>query len=382
VDLLVGLLGVPSLVLLAALLLEGATRSMGRIVGWSRRTGTAGARVAGPWRAPARRGSGGAASGRRTRRHFQRASAGGMLSIAAASRAAEGGAAVLHRPIPRSGEPLPVVGLGTWQTFDVGSAPAARAPLAEVLRRFLAAGGRAIDTSPMYGRAEQVVGDLLAESGAASRVAASGAPVPAPPGGRAPFLATKVWTTGRGAGEAQARESMRRMRASTLDLLQVHNLLDWETHLPMLRTWKEHGRIRYLGVTHYALAAFPQLERLLRGERLDFVQLPYSAATREAEKRLLPAAADAGAAVLVMRPFEEGALLRAVRGRPVPAWAADVGAASWAQLFLKFVLSHPAVTCAIPATSKPDHLTDNLAAGTGPLLDERQRRRLVDEIRR
>ena len=321
---------------------------------------------------------------RLTRRRFLRVSAGGMLSVAAASRAAEGGAAVLHRPVPRSGELLPAVGLGTWQTFDVGSAPAARAPLAEVLRRLLAGGGRVVDSSPMYGRAEEVVGDLLAalgdRSGPASAAGASAGP--SSPVAAAPFLATKVWTTGRAAGEAQARESMRRMRASTLDLLQVHNLLDWETHLPMLRAWKEHGRIRYHGVTHYAVSAFPQLERLLRAERLDFVQIPYSAATREAEKRLLPAAADAGVAVLVMRPFEEGALFQAVRGRPVPGWAAEVGAASWAQLFLKFVLSHPAVTCAIPATSRPDHLSDNLAAGVGPLLDERQRRRLADEVRR
>jgi aryl-alcohol dehydrogenase-like predicted oxidoreductase len=310
---------------------------------------------------------------RLTRRRFLRVSAGGMLSVAAVTRAAGGGAAMLHRPIPRSGEALPVVGLGTWQTFDVGASSEVRAPLAEVLRRFLSGGGRVVDSSPMYGRAEEVVGDLLASPAGVA---------PPAPGDAAPFLATKVWTTGRGPGEAQARASMRRMRVSTLDLLQVHNLLDWETHLPTLRSWKEQGRIRYLGVTHYSLSAFAQLERLLRSERLDFVQLPYSVSTREAEKRLLPAAADAGAAVLVMRPFEEGALFRSVRGRPVPAWAAEVGASSWAQLFLKFVLSHPAVTCAIPATSRPEHLTDNLAAGAGPLLEEKHRRRLADEIRR
>jgi diketogulonate reductase-like aldo/keto reductase len=279
---------------------------------------------------------------------------------------------MLQRPIPRSGEPLPAIGLGTWQTFDVGASAEARAPLAAVLRGLLDGGGRVIDSSPMYGRAEGVVGDLLAELPAA----------PTPSGSPAPFLATKVWTTGRAAGEAQARESMRRMRASVLDLLQVHNLLDWETHLPTLRAWKDRGRIRYLGVTHYSLSAFPQLERLMAAERLDFVQLPYSAATREAERRLLPAAAASGTAVLVMRPFEEGALFEAVRGRPLPAWAPEVGATSWAQLFLKFVLSHPAVTCAIPATAKPAHLAENLRAGAGPLLDERQRRRLADEIRR
>ena len=272
---------------------------------------------------------------------------------------------MLERPIPRSGERLPAIGLGTWQTFDVGPSPQERAPLAEVLRLFLDGGGRVIDSSPMYGRAETVVGDLLAADAALPR----------------PFLATKVWTTGRAAGEAQVRESTRRLRTDRLDLLQVHNLLDWETHLPVLRAWKEQGRIRYLGVTHYAASAFPLLERMLATEHLDFVQLPYSIGTREAEKRLLPAAADAGTAVLVMRPFEEGALFAAVRGKPLPAWAAEIGATSWAQVFLKFVVSHPAVTCAIPATSKPDHQKDNLAAGAGPLPDERLRKRMAAEFR-
>lgn len=275
-----------------------------------------------------------------------------------------GDLAMLRRSIPGSGESLPAVGLGTWQTFDIGTEASGRASRTEVLRRFLAGGGRVIDSSPMYGRAEAVVGELLADVGGA------------------PFLATKVWTTGRIAGEAQMRESLRRMRTGRMDLMQVHNLLDWETHLPVLRAWKAEGRIRYLGVTHYSLPAFAQLERLIRTEGLDFVQLPYSVATREAEKRLLPAAAASGTAVLVMRPFEEGALFHAVRGRDLPAWAAEVGAKSWAQLFLKFVLSHPAVTAAIPATARPDHVSDNLAAGAGPLLDGKMRRRLTEEIHR
>jgi aryl-alcohol dehydrogenase-like predicted oxidoreductase len=287
-----------------------------------------------------------------------------MLAAAAGGRAAEGGA-MAERTIPRTGESLPVVGLGTWQTFDVGSSPADRAPLAEVLRLFLAGGGRVIDSSPMYGRAEAVVGDLLS----------------AAPGPR-PFLATKVWTSGKAAGEAQMRESLRLLRAQRIDLMQVHNLLDWETHLPVLRAWKEQGRIRYLGVTHYATSSFPLLERLLATEKLDFVQLPYSIAGREAEKRLLPAAAASGTAVLVMRPFEEGALFSAVRGKPLPGWAAEIGAASWAQVFLKYVLSHPAVTSAIPATRKPEHMADNLAAGSGPLPDERMRRRMAADFRR
>jgi len=273
---------------------------------------------------------------------------------------------MLERRIPASGEPLPAVGLGTWQTFDVGGGAEERAPLAEVLRRFLSGGGAVVDSSPMYGRSESVVGDLLAEVSASAR----------------PFLATKVWTTGRAAAEGQLRDSLRHLRASRLDLLQVHNLLDWETHLPVMRSWKEQGRIRYLGVTHYSLSAFPLLEKLLRTERLDFVQLPYSLATREAEKRLLPAAADAGAAVLVMRPFEEGALFRAAIGKSLPSWANEAGASSWAQFFLKYILSHKAVTCVLPATSSPAHLAENLAAGGGDFPDERLRRRMVDEFRR
>jgi aryl-alcohol dehydrogenase-like predicted oxidoreductase len=272
---------------------------------------------------------------------------------------------MVHRPIPRTGEGLPVVGLGTWQTFDVGTSATEREPLAQVIHRFLEGGGRVVDSSPMYGRAEAVAGDLLAAERSTGKA----------------FVATKVWTTGRAAGEAQMRESARRLRADPVDLMQVHNLLDWETHLPVLRAWKEQGRIRYLGVTHYAQSSFPLLERLLRTEKLDFVQLPYSIASREAEKRLLPAAADSGTAVLVMRPFEEGALFRAVRGRPLPPEATEAGATSWAGYFLRFVLSHPAVTCAIPATSRPDHLAENLAAGAGPLPDDRMRRRMASAFR-
>jgi aryl-alcohol dehydrogenase-like predicted oxidoreductase len=299
-----------------------------------------------------------------TRRRFLQVSSAGMLAAAAGARAG-GGGGMESRPIPRSGEPLPVVGLGTWQTFDVGSAEAERAPLQEVLRILLDGGGRAIDSSPMYGRAEAVTGDLLARL----------PPLPRP------FLATKVWTTGRAAGEAQMRESMRRMRTGRMDLLQVHNLLDWETHLPVLREWKASGLVRYVGVTHHSPSAFPLLERLLATEKLDFVQLPLSIASREAERRLLPAAADAGAAVLVMRPFEEGALFSAVKGRALPAWAAEIGAASWAQVFLKYVVAHPAVTCAIPATRRPEHMRDNLAAGSGPFPDERMRRRMAADLR-
>jgi aryl-alcohol dehydrogenase-like predicted oxidoreductase len=268
------------------------------------------------------------------------------------------------RPIPRTGEALPAVGLGTWQTFDAGSGEAERAPLREVLRAFLAAGGRVIDSSPMYGRAEAVVGALLAEV----------------PGGERAWLATKVWTQGKAEGEAQIRESMRRMRARRLDLLQVHNLLDVETHLSTLRDLKQSGTIRYVGITHHARSSFGAMERLLRAEALDFVQLPYSAATREAEARLLPAARETGTAVLVMRPFEEGALFSRVRGKPLPAFAAELGCTAWSQLFLKFILAHPAVTAVIPATSRPRHLAENVAAGSGPLPDAAQRRWIAEAV--
>jgi len=209
---------------------------------------------------------------------------------------------IATRPIPSTGELLPVIGLGTWQTFDVGTSPAEREPLRQVLAAFLGGGGRVIDSSPMYGRAEGVVGDLLAERGA------DAARTP-------PFLATKVWTTGRERGVEQMRASMRLMRRPHLDLLQVHNLVDWRTHLETLRAWKKQGLVRYIGVTHYQLGALGELERIVSKEGIDFVQLPYSIATRDAEQRLLPAAAQHRVAVLVMRPFEEGALFGRVRGK-------------------------------------------------------------------
>jgi aryl-alcohol dehydrogenase-like predicted oxidoreductase len=313
-----------------------------------------------------------------TRRTFLAAG----LGLAAAGRAAGGGGAggggaggggagegtagIATRPIPRTGERIPVVGLGTWRTFDVGSSDADRAPLLEVLRRFLSGGGRVIDSSPMYGEAERVVGDLLARL----------------PDSPRPFLATKVWTRGRAQGEAEMAESMRRLRVERLDLMQVHNLLDWREHLTTMRAWKAAGRIRYVGITHYAASAFAELESILRTERVDFVQLPYSAARREAETRLLPAAAETGTAVLVMRPFEEGELFRMVKGRPLPTWAGELGVTSWSEVFLRFILSHPAVTAVIPATSKVAHLEENLRAGRGtPDVDPALRRRMERDLR-
>ena len=265
---------------------------------------------------------------------------------------------MLTRTIPKTKEAIPVIGLGTWQAFDVE--PTARVPLVEVVKQFLAAGGRVIDSSPMYGRAELVVGDVLGDLNAIGT----------------PFLATKVWTRGKREGVAQMEQSRRRMR-QRIDLMQIHNLLDWQTHLPVLREMKQAGVIRYLGVTHYAHGELPTIERMMRSESLDFVQVPYNLADRAVEARVLPAAADTGTAVLVMRPFEEGALFRRVRGKPLPGWAADIDCTSWAQIFLKFLIGHPAVTCPIPATADPVHLADNLQAGFGRLPDAALRRTMI-----
>jgi aryl-alcohol dehydrogenase-like predicted oxidoreductase len=265
------------------------------------------------------------------------------------------------RPIPRSGERLPCIGLGTWQTFDVGRDASERSAVAEVLKTFFAAGGRVIDSSPMYGRAEEVTGDSLDAIGALGT----------------PFLATKVWTSGKAEGIAQMERSFRLMRTKRMDLMQVHNLLDVKTHLPVLREWKRAGKVRYIGITHYSHGAFEEMERLVRTEGLDFVQLPYSLGDREAERRLLPAAKDSGTAVIVMRPFQEGALFRRVAGKALPAWAKELECTSFAQLFLKFILAHPAVTCPIPATSKPKHMADNVRAGSGPLPDAALQKRML-----
>jgi len=248
-----------------------------------------------------------------------------------------------HRAIPSSGELLPVIGLGTWQTFDV--AGAARAKLVPVVERFAAGGGRVIDTSPMYGRAEEAVGELK------------------PPDA---FLATKVWTEGREHGIEQMERSMRLLRTSRIDLMQVHNLVDWRTHLATLRQWKEEGRVRYIGITHYRTGAFPELEGIMRAEPLDFVQLPYSVSVPDAEQRLLPLAQERGIAVLVNRPFEEGAL---TRRHPRQA-----------ELLLRWIVSHPAVTCVIPATRNPEHLAENLRAGEGALLEAKERAHLRAQL--
>jgi diketogulonate reductase-like aldo/keto reductase len=274
------------------------------------------------------------------------------------------GQSVLRKPIPRSGELLPVIGLGTWQTFDVGVGAAERAPLKEVLREFVKSGGAVIDSSPMYGRSESVAGEIAAELGIHKQL----------------FVATKVWTSGRDAGIRQMEESFRRLRVEKLDLMQIHNLLDYRTHLATLRKWRDDGKIRYLGVTHYHAGAYPELAGVMATEELDFVQLNYSMAERDAEERLLPLAAEKGIAVLVNRPFAEGALFNQTRGKTLPSWAKEVGCASWAQFFLKFIIGHPAVTCVIPATSKVSHLSDNMQAGPGPLPDARMRAQMVQYL--
>src|SRR3954462_14669563 len=268
------------------------------------------------------------------------------------------------RPIPSTQEALPVIGCGTWQTFDVGPSPAERAPLGEVLDALFAGGGSVVDSSPMYGRAEGVVGGLLAAAGSRGRA----------------FLATKVWTRGRTEGIAQMERSMALLRTDRIDLMQIHNLVDWRTQLATLRDWKAQGRIRYLGVTHYTSSAYTELEAVMHAEPLDFIQVNYALDNREAERRILPLAAERGIAVLINMPFGGGGLLRRLLPRPLPPIANEIGCTSWAQVLLKFVLGHPAVTCAIPGTAKPAHMADNVRAGRGPLPDETMRGRIAAEI--
>ena len=256
---------------------------------------------------------------------------------------------------------MPVIGLGTWRAFDVGFGETERRPLRQVLQRLLDDGGRIIDTSPMYGRAEAVIGDLLTEMAARSRS----------------FLATKVWTTGRERGIEQMRRSAQLLRTEVIDLMQIHNLVDWRTHLATLPRMKEGERVRYIGITHYTTGALPELARILQAEPgIDFVQLGYSVAARAAETELLPIAAERGVAVIVNQPLERGDLLRRVRRQASPDWAREFDCASWAQLFLKYILAEPAVTCVIPATGNPDHMKDNLVAGSGSLPNPRQRRQI------
>jgi diketogulonate reductase-like aldo/keto reductase len=271
---------------------------------------------------------------------------------------------LLERSVPSTGEKLPVIGLGSWQVFDVGPGDAERRPLEDVMARLVGLGGRVLDSSPMYGRSEQVIGEIAAKLRLHSSM----------------FLATKVWTTGKEEGIASMERSLARLQTKKLDLMQVHNLVDARTHLATLRAWKEEGRLRYLGITHYNSSAYSEVVRLLRAEKVDFLQINCSLGEREAEGEILPLAQDRGVAVLINRPFGGGDLFSRIRQKPLPEWAAEFDCHSWAQFLLKWIVAHPAVTCAIPATGNVRHLEDNLQAGLGRLPDHKQRRRMVETI--
>jgi aryl-alcohol dehydrogenase-like predicted oxidoreductase len=265
----------------------------------------------------------------------------------------------IRKRIPSTGEQVPVIGLGTSGTFDVAPG-AARAALAPVLQAFFDGGGTLVDSSPMYGAAEEVLGELL------PRTRRHGV-----------FAATKVWTDGRQAGVEQLERSLGLWGVPRFDLVQIHNLRDWQVHVETLKDWKAKGRVRYVGITTSHGRMHDELERALAKEPFDFVQLSYNLGEREVERRLLPLAADRGIAVLVNRPFQRGGLFDRVRRTSLPPWAKELDIASWGQLFLKFAVSHPAVTCAIPATSKVEHLVDNMGAGLGRLPDAAARERMV-----
>jgi diketogulonate reductase-like aldo/keto reductase len=294
------------------------------------------------------------------------ASAAGLLLPVHAARSQSSGESskMLSRAIPSSSEKLPVIGLGTWQTFDVGASEAERRPLQEVLSTFVKLGGRVIDSSPMYGRAEEVIGELADRLRLRDSL----------------FLATKVWTRGKQSGVDSMERSFARLRTKTIDLMQVHNLVDVATHLATMREWKEQGRIRYIGITHYEAGAFGDVARILAKERLDFVQINYSIAEREAEVKILPLAQQRGVAVIANRPFGGGDLFSRVRGKPLPDFAKDFECTSWAQFFLKWIVAHPAVICAIPATNNVRHLEDNMGGGVGRLPDGKVRARMVEAV--
>ena len=271
--------------------------------------------------------------------------------------------ALLTRPIPSTGELLPVVGLGSWITFNVGDDPVARDACAEVMRNFVEAGGRTIDSSPMYGSSQQVIGYGLRKTGLGARV----------------FAADKVWTTSS-RGREQIEESRRNWQVKRFDLIQVHNLLNWQQHLPTLFAMKAAGEVRYVGITTSEGRRHGEIEQLMRRHPLDFVQVTYNPVDRDAEERILPLARERGIAVIINRPFREGALVRALARRPLPPWASEIGCTRWAQIVLKFIVSHPAVTCAIPATTRVDHVRENMNAAYGILPDAAMRERIIAAV--
>ena len=272
---------------------------------------------------------------------------------------------MLKRIIPSSGELLPVVGLGTWKQFDVDLSVTDKEPLSEVLQLMAQQGGTLIDSSPMYGKSEEVIGALTKELSNRDDF----------------FYATKVWTTGAKSGIQQMESSMRKMNRKTMDLIQVHNLMDYKTHLKTLRQWKEEGKIRYIGITHYTSSAHEELENIIKSEKIDFVQFNYSIRVRNAETRLLRIAKDKGIAVIINEPFEKGDLFRIIKDKQLPEWCTDYEIENWAQFFLKYIISHPAVNCVIPATSNPSHSTQNVKAGIGILPDEKGRLKMVQFIK-
>ncbi|MBW7901583.1 MAG: aldo/keto reductase [Rhodocyclaceae bacterium] len=284
------------------------------------------------------------------------------LLLAQSGRFAFAAESLQSRLIPSTGERLPVIGMGSSGSFEV--ADDARDPLREVLRRFFAAGASVIDTAPSYGRAEAVIGDLLAEQGQRPKT----------------FLASKIGANGREAGMAQFRRSLQLLRTDRLDLLMVHNLRDWRTQLTLIEELKAQGKVRYTGVTHYLESGQDELAEVVKAAKPDFLQINYSVIARGAETRVFPMAQELGVAVMINRAFDDGRLFARVQGKPLPGWAAEAGVTSWAQAFLKFALSHPAVTVVIPATGKPDRQSDNLRAGFGPTLTEAQRQSLIQLV--
>jgi diketogulonate reductase-like aldo/keto reductase len=265
-----------------------------------------------------------------------------------------------NRPIPSTNESLPVIGLGTWQAFNVSGQKDLKR-LGEVLAIMHSGGGRLIDSSSMYGLAEENIGRLTPSAVFQKDL----------------FYATKVWTRGREEGISQMNDSFRKMGRSVMDLMQIHNLVDWKTHLAILRKWKTEGRVRYIGITHYTDSMHPELERIIRTENIDFVQFNYSILSREAEKRLLPAAAEHGVATIINQPLNEGTVYSRVRGRPLPAWAKEYEINTWTQFFLKFIIGHPAVTTVIPATGNPEHMMENMRSGSGRMPDSKMRERMA-----
>jgi len=302
---------------------------------------------------------------RRTLAALAAASAYGLIRPISAPAQPAQPRAMLTRPIPSSGEMLPVVGLGSWITFNVGNDPVARDACADVMRNFIEANGRMIDSSPMYGSSQEVIGYGLHKTGLTPRV----------------FAADKVWTSSS-RGREQIEQSRKNWQVGRFDLVQVHNLLNWEQHLPTLFALKAAGQIRYVGITTSEGRRHREVEQLMRGNPLDFVQVTYNPIDREAEERILPLARDRGIAVIINRPFREGALTRALARQPLPPWAAEIDCTSWAQLLLKFIVSHPAVTCAIPATTRVDHVRENMNAAYGRLPDASMRQRIAGAVER